>query len=191
MDCQFLAESSVYPDFFAKNEATLALNMLDLQLMHHFATSTYATLFVHPPMRHFWRDQAVRIGLRCDYVMRAILAVSALHLAHHSPERRELYTSTALTYHRVASKGAMSLMTDVKEEDAGNLFVFSVLTIFFGSHSSYSLFPTLAFHGLLSTDIEQQWAAQGSRPRGFSFLARVPFPTGCFCSAGPSPLSRC
>jgi hypothetical protein len=136
VDCEFLAESSAYPNFLTNDEAASALNMLDLQLMHHFTTSTYATLFCHPPMRHFWRGEAIQMGLRCDYVMRAILAVSALHLAHHSPERRELYTSTALNYHRIASRQAMSLLSDMKEENASNLFVFSVLTIFFGSHPS-------------------------------------------------------
>lgn len=131
-DCEFLSESSVYPNFGTKDEAALTLNMLDLQLMHHFTTSTYATLFCYPPVRHFWRGEAVQMGFRCDYVMRAILAVSALHLAYHSPERREMYTSTALTYHRIASRQAMGLMSDLKEENASNLFIFSILTMFFG-----------------------------------------------------------
>ncbi|KAM0667074.1 hypothetical protein ACQRIU_004929 [Beauveria bassiana] len=131
VDCQFLAESGVCPNFLNQNESALALNMLDLKLMHHFSTSTYATLFSSRTVRHFWRGEAVQSALKYDYVMRAMLAVSALHLAHHSPEKREQYISTALTYHRLASREAMSLMSDVDEEHAGSLFLFSVLTIFF------------------------------------------------------------
>ncbi|PGH00593.1 hypothetical protein GX51_05692 [Blastomyces parvus] len=105
--------------------------MLDLQLMHHFSTSTYATLSCHPPIRNFWKGPVVQMACGCDYVMRTVLAVSALHLAHHSRDRKEIYTSTALTYHRIAAREAMNLMSNIKKEDANNLFVFSVLTIFF------------------------------------------------------------
>ncbi|KKZ61476.1 hypothetical protein EMCG_00138 [[Emmonsia] crescens] len=130
-DCDFLAESSVYPNYLNEDASASALNMLDLQLMHHFSTSTYATLSCHPSIRNFWKGPVVQMACRCDYVMRTVLAISALHLANHSRDRKEMYTSTALTYHRIAAREAMNLMSNIKKEDANNLFVFSVLTIFF------------------------------------------------------------
>ncbi|OJD20657.1 hypothetical protein ACJ73_08009 [Blastomyces percursus] len=101
--------------------------MLDLQLMHHFSTSTYATLSCHSQIRNFWKGPVVQMACRCDYLMRTVLAVAALHLAHQSRDRKEICTSTALTYHRIAAREA----SDIKKDDANNLFVFSVLTIFF------------------------------------------------------------
>ncbi|OJD10806.1 hypothetical protein AJ78_08280 [Emergomyces pasteurianus Ep9510] len=130
-DCDFLAESSVYPNYLKQDARASALNMLDLQLMHNFSTSTYATLSCHPSIRNFWKGPVVQMACRCDYVMRTVLAISALHLANYSHDRKEIYTSTALTYHRIAAREAMNLMSNIKKEDANNLFVFSVLTIFF------------------------------------------------------------
>ncbi|OAX78914.1 hypothetical protein ACJ72_06774 [Emergomyces africanus] len=131
-ECDFLAESSVYPNYLRQDAtASAALNMLDLQLMHNFSTSTYATLSCHPSIRNFWKGPVVQMACRCDYVMRTVLAISALHLANYSHDRKEMYTSTALTYHRIAAREAMGLMSNIKKEEANNLFVFSVLTIFF------------------------------------------------------------
>ncbi|KAM0427889.1 hypothetical protein ACHAPT_007348 [Fusarium lateritium] len=76
------------------------------------------------------------MALQCDYLMRALLAASALHLAHNTPEEKDFYMSTALTYHRAASRDAIVLLADIKKESAEELFMFSILTILvaLGSH---------------------------------------------------------
>jgi hypothetical protein len=101
--------------------------------------------------------------------MRAVLAVSALHLAYHQdrPDRRDWYTAQGILLHQKASRSAMRCMMQmavarngngngngigewgggkdgdgdvgmdggimpVDKDEAASLFVFSMLTMFFG-----------------------------------------------------------
>ena len=105
--------------------------MTDLELMHNFTTFTCVTFSSDAILRNLWRVTVVQVALECDYVMRCLLGMSALHLAYHRPDRRDYYVARALQYHQIASRSAMALMTDVKEENAENLYLFSVLTIYF------------------------------------------------------------
>ncbi|OLN87849.1 hypothetical protein CCHL11_00548, partial [Colletotrichum chlorophyti] len=109
----------------------LSLNLVDLELMHNFTTFAYTTLSTDPVVRQMWKVPVVRLALECDYVMRALLSVSALHLAHNRPERRDFFISRALTYHQMASRTAMGLMGALDDENSEKLYLFSVLTIFF------------------------------------------------------------
>lgn len=125
--------------------------MQALELLHNFTTRTFATLSDSTIIRDFYRQSAVQLGLRCDYIMRAVLAVSSLHLAYHRPEMRDHYRSLAMTHHQVASREAskahhtpygklcivadqgslVTLMTGSDPSTAEKLFLFSVLTIYF------------------------------------------------------------
>ncbi|KXX74111.1 hypothetical protein MMYC01_209466 [Madurella mycetomatis] len=95
---------------------------------------TYSTLTADPSLWDFWRDDVVRLGLSRDYIMRAVLAVSALHLAYHRPDRRDFYTAQGILLHQKASRSAMRCMAagkDMDKDEAASLFLFSMLTIFF------------------------------------------------------------
>lgn len=116
--------------------------MLDLQLMHDFTNSTYATFSRHQVIRSFWKGPLVAMALQCDYLMRALLATSALHITHNMPEEKEFYVSTALTYHRAASREAVVLLADIKKESAEELFMFSILTIVIGKTLFESFYST-------------------------------------------------
>ncbi|KAH7349891.1 hypothetical protein B0T11DRAFT_358947 [Plectosphaerella cucumerina] len=107
------------------------LNMVDLELIHNFTTFTHATLSSDPAVRQMMRTNAVRMALGCDYVMRALLAVSALHLAHYRPERRDFYVARALQHHQIASQAAIPSMSDLSYDNCENLHLFSVLTLYF------------------------------------------------------------
>lgn len=118
-----------------------ALPLLELELLHNFTTKTHTTLAVEPSLWVFWRDDVVQLGLTCDYVMRAVLAVSALHLAYHRPDRRDFYTEAGILLHQKAARSAMRVMAaadrGIDKDQAASLFVFSMLTMFFGTpHSS-------------------------------------------------------
>ncbi|TQN72791.1 Sterol uptake control protein 2 [Colletotrichum shisoi] len=109
----------------------LSLNLIDLELMHNFTTFAFNTLSTDPVVRQMWKVPVVRLALECDYVMRALLSVSALHLAHNRPEKRDFFISRALTYHQMASRTAMGLMGSLDADNCEKLYLFSVLTIFF------------------------------------------------------------
>lgn len=83
-------------------------------------------------MRGLWKTDIVRLGTKCDYVMRAILAVSALHIAQHRPEKRDYYVAHGVLHHQIASRTAIRLMREPNEANFEALWVFSILTIYFG-----------------------------------------------------------
>jgi hypothetical protein len=109
------------------------LPLLELELLHNFATQTYSTLTADPSISNFWRATVVEIGLRCDYIMRSVLAISALHLAYHRPDRRDFYTAQGILLHQRAARSAVRFIRSAETnlDDAVNLFLFSMLTIFF------------------------------------------------------------
>ncbi|KAK0707053.1 hypothetical protein B0T26DRAFT_744085 [Lasiosphaeria miniovina] len=125
-----------------------------LELLHNFTVHTHATLAADAGVCDFWRVAVARIGLGCDYIMRSVLAVSALHLAYHRPDRRDFYTAQGILLHTRASRSAMHLMAaaaaansnndggddhnmaspapapvGLSDDDAVNLFLFSMLTV--------------------------------------------------------------
>jgi hypothetical protein len=68
--------------------------------------------------------------------MRAVLAVSALHLAYHRPDRRDFYLEEGILLHQKAARSAMRVMAigdKMDKDQAASLFLFSMLTIFFGT----------------------------------------------------------
>ncbi|EXM18786.1 hypothetical protein FOTG_13145 [Fusarium oxysporum f. sp. vasinfectum 25433] len=107
------------------------LGLLDLELMHNFCTSTYATLSNDSAIRDLWRIRIVRLCLNCDYAMLAILSVSALHLSHFSTERREFLRERAITYHNQALSIASAFIDAYNDKNAQHLFAFSILTIYY------------------------------------------------------------
>lgn len=108
--------------------------MLDLELLHNFCTSTYATMSDDPFIRDMWRVRVVKLSFSCDYVMFALLSISALHLARFSPERGELLREKAISSYNRASGIAAEMMVDVSQEKSHGLFAFSILTVYFGKY---------------------------------------------------------
>lgn len=109
--------------------------MLDLELLHNFTSSTYTTLSTDPGSRNVWKSTVVRRAIGCQYIMRSLLAVSGIHIAQHRPEQKNTYITHALSHHRAASRLAMDLMTEVLPQNQENLWIFSVLTVYFGELS--------------------------------------------------------
>ncbi|KAK4097269.1 hypothetical protein N658DRAFT_434380 [Parathielavia hyrcaniae] len=132
------APSTARPSPAATLPESEALPLLELELLHNYTTKTYSTLTADPSLWDFWRDDVVQQGLACDYVMRAVLAVSALHLAYHRPDRRDFYIEEGILLHQKASRSAMRVMAvaagdgdKMDKHQAAELFLFSVLTFFF------------------------------------------------------------
>ncbi|ROT37148.1 hypothetical protein SODALDRAFT_189370 [Sodiomyces alkalinus F11] len=129
-----------------------SLNMLDLELLYHWSTTTSRTITEDPFIQEFWRSNAVQLALRRDHVMRGILALSALHLAQLCPSREAEFLHRSVVHHEGAARRAMTLMPLVEstqdQELADSLFVFSVLTMYYGQSPvspllSSSLLPQL------------------------------------------------
>lgn len=106
-----------------------SLNLADLELLHHFTTTTCFTFSSDPLTQTLWRINAPQLGLRNEFVLHSILAVAALHLAHLKP--RSNYIAQALVHHRASSTIARPMVSDITSGNCSSLFLFSVLTSYF------------------------------------------------------------
>ncbi|KAK4033343.1 hypothetical protein C8A01DRAFT_19701 [Parachaetomium inaequale] len=107
------------------------INMMDLELMHNFTTYTCTTMVSDPAVRQLMRTTAVHMAVDCEYIMRSILAVSALHLSRYRPRNKDLYLERAMQHHQAATSAALALMTDLRAEECERLHLFSMLTVYY------------------------------------------------------------
>ena len=116
------------------------LNMIDLQLLHNFTTFTYMTLSSNSSFRHMLKTTAINMAFECEFLMRTILGLSALHLARFRHNKADYYIHVGLNHYQVASRLATRLMDDLERltrEDCEHLHLFAVLTLFFGKRSAF------------------------------------------------------
>ncbi|GAB1310099.1 Sterol uptake control protein 2 [Madurella fahalii] len=107
------------------------INMVDLELMHNFTTYTCTTMASDPAVRQLLRTTAVHMAVDCEYIMRSILAVSALHLSRYRPRKKDLYLERAMQHHQAASSAAIEQMTNLRAEECERLHIFSMLTVYY------------------------------------------------------------
>jgi hypothetical protein len=107
------------------------LNLLDLELMHQFSTSTSLSLHHEPTVNRLWSISVPLLGFSHDFVMHGILALAALHLASLRRERRDLYLSQAVAHHQEGLKKATPALSHVSEENVSAIYTFSALTLIY------------------------------------------------------------
>ncbi|OGE50073.1 hypothetical protein PENARI_c018G05458 [Penicillium arizonense] len=113
------------------NPFSSTLAVFDLELLHHYTTSTCYTLSRSPAVQTIWRDVAPRIGFEMPPVLHTILAVSALHLGHSDESRRERCLAHAQMHHSIAVKEMVPLVSSLAQENGEALFLFTSLTCMF------------------------------------------------------------
>ncbi|KKY18873.1 putative c6 transcription factor [Diplodia seriata] len=64
------------------DEPDLELNMADLELLHHFTVTTAYTLGATAELQTWWRIEVPHLAISHPFVMRALLSLSGIHLAH-------------------------------------------------------------------------------------------------------------
>ncbi|KAL2851864.1 hypothetical protein BJY01DRAFT_208711 [Aspergillus pseudoustus] len=149
----------------------------DLELLHHYMTSTCYTLSRVPAIQAIWRDQVPSIGFREPFVLHVLLAISALHRAHNAKDsdrsRRAADISRARTHHNSAIAAAVPALrsTSLASDNSTALFLFSSLTCIFScaissedtadtqiEEESTQETPTATpFHILFEQDHLSQW----------------------------------
>ncbi|KAL5326066.1 hypothetical protein ACEPPN_007204 [Leptodophora sp. 'Broadleaf-Isolate-01'] len=68
-------------------------------------------------MKIAWRVNVPQVGFSYDFVMRGILALSALHMAHYKPDKREFYISQAMLQHQTGLRVATEVLASVTKEN--------------------------------------------------------------------------
>lgn len=117
---------------------TTELSIGDLELLHHFSTVTFATLAdacASPNNRELWQVHAVKLGFRHEFLLRAILSVSARHLRYLNPPQNAYYDLLASTHQHFALETAREALTDVNEYNCHAIFTFSCLIVIMTSAS--------------------------------------------------------
>jgi hypothetical protein len=113
-------------------------DMDDMALWHHFIKSTAATL------SNRWGEELPQLALNCDYLLHAILAVAALHIAYLHPDGQDKYSQLANHHQDLAFPAMNRVMANVTPENANQLFAASTLVLVFSFASFKSpehLFP--------------------------------------------------
>ncbi|KAJ5930880.1 C6 transcription factor [Penicillium verhagenii] len=128
-------------------------DIFDMQLLHHFMTTTCYTLSRAPVVQAVWRDEVPQIAFTMPGVLHAMLAVSALHLAWSDPSKATACIAQAHRHHNVAVQTVTPNIQSLASENSAGLFVFSSLTCIFACANAQSTFVGLFEHGHLA-----EWA---------------------------------
>ena len=113
-----------------------ALHMTDLELLHHFTTETCFTLSDRAESHGLWQRTAPQEAFRHDFLMRGILAISALHMSHLRPDQQDHYARIAVKQQNVALTSFRSIMSSGMDETNCNaFFALSSLIVVYGFES--------------------------------------------------------
>jgi hypothetical protein len=88
-----LAEPSIPPHFSisSNSDDPFTVNMLHIQLLHHFTTETTKTIMFDESDAKRSQDVTMKAALSAPYLMQEILALAALHMSVLFPDQREFY----------------------------------------------------------------------------------------------------
>ena len=114
-----------------KNYSTApeGLALDDLRLLHHFTTKTYATLDCVVSQQLIWRDYIVQVGFQHSFLLRGVLAISALHLATLDLKSSAPFVLQASNQYNCALLDFRNVLRSVGEENCVAVFSFSCLTV--------------------------------------------------------------
>lgn len=107
------------------------MEMLDLELLHHWSSHTCYTLSQEPSSQTCWRVTIPRIGFSFDFVLHGLFAISALHLARCTPDRRQFYTEKSRWYWESGLGGASEALANPGPGSSDALYAFAVASCFY------------------------------------------------------------
>lgn len=100
----------------------------DLELMHHYSTSTFCTFPASQGALEMFRMEMPRVALSHPYLMHQILALSALHLAELRPNLHTAYFQRATRHQNLSISGMrMELSGSVTKSNCQALFASSAM----------------------------------------------------------------
>jgi hypothetical protein len=94
--------------------------------MEHFTTHTWLTLATDENTRQMWRDIVPQLACQHEYLMHALLACTALHIAYLNPDQHSELTIKAGT-HQGRSMALFQAVPTVESENCDAVSVFARL----------------------------------------------------------------
>lgn len=105
--------------------------MLDLELIHHYTTSTKFIVTEHFDLEQLWQAELPRLAFRCDYVMHGLLGLAAMHKAFQQPDLSNMLTAAAVDHLDKALVLYRSQPTEATADTADFRFAFTWLVALF------------------------------------------------------------
>lgn len=93
--------------------------------MHHYTTTTYLTLVDRHDTAGIWQTVMPEMANQHDFLMHALLACSALHLAHLSPAEQQRYIMRAQSHQDMAMPLFRHAITNVTEHNCDAILAFA------------------------------------------------------------------
>ncbi|PGH26401.1 hypothetical protein AJ80_01899 [Polytolypa hystricis UAMH7299] len=107
------------------------LDVNDLELLHHYTTVTFKTLpsGAGPDQHGLWQNQVVQLGFQHEFLLRGILAVSALHMFYLSPNRQDSLAVRASNHQSIAVESFREALNRVDPSNCVAIFAFSCIIV--------------------------------------------------------------
>ncbi|CAK3906503.1 C6 zinc finger domain [Lecanosticta acicola] len=111
------------------NAISSSVHLKQLELMHHWSTSTYASLALSNGARRASRYQldVPRLALENEYLLETMYALTSLHLAYQRPNDARSLIQDATGYNTRALAACREALAALEGPNAGALFYCSAL----------------------------------------------------------------
>ncbi|KUJ12372.1 uncharacterized protein LY89DRAFT_536641, partial [Mollisia scopiformis] len=107
-----------------------------LELLHFFTTTTSLTLSNLPEQQRLWQQVVPKIAFSHAFLLRSILALSAIHLGRLYVERRSTLCPVATLHHTAGVILFRTAMPSITPENCDACFAFSTLLVIYAWSSS-------------------------------------------------------
>ncbi|KAK9849988.1 uncharacterized protein MYU51_012739 [Penicillium brevicompactum] len=124
----FTAGASPASDLVISEYSTGPIGMAEMELLHHYSTSTCYTISRLPVLQTVWRITVPRLGFASPFLLHGILALSALHLAYLKPDHHANYAAQAEFHHNLALQTVSPILPRIDEDNATAVYLFSTIT---------------------------------------------------------------
>lgn len=110
----------------------------DLELLHHFTTSTYRTLPRATEVEETWQIAVPKLAFTHVFLMHQVLAIAGFHLAYLHPHDSTTYALQASQHQNRGISGIRLVLSSVTAENCHALFAASSL-LCIGVFASFSI----------------------------------------------------
>lgn len=99
------------------------LNIADIELMYHWATSTTYSLSVQNSGAMHWRTDITELGLKNHHTLHLVFAITALHLAYCRPTRRDEYLRQADHHYSAALPDVTAELAHLNQDNCDAVLI--------------------------------------------------------------------
>ncbi|KAI9042808.1 Zn(II)2Cys6 transcription factor domain-containing protein [Aspergillus affinis] len=129
-----LADSTstgVQCDLSASHHASGGISFADLELFHHFITTTYSTFGdLSNKHRDIWQVHVPRSGINFPPIHHLTLAITALHLAYENPDRHDDYVTKADSHFTFGVRSVTNILSKLDFDNCQMIYLSAVLICF-------------------------------------------------------------